>query len=152
MSVIVNTRTGERGEYADFVKAFAARWREGRSSLDNFMDLLGPDIELSAPGLRPTRGHAAAREAFRRTFEVLPDLTARVNDWGANGDALFIEMTFSATIGGRPVTWENVDRFCFRGGMAVRRVAYFDQLRLRRAFMRGPRGWMHLARRIRAGL
>jgi limonene-1,2-epoxide hydrolase len=91
---------------------------------------MSPEIQLSAPGLRTTRGWSACQEVFRRTFEVLPDLTARVHRWSADGETLFIEMTFRATIGGRLVEWDNVDRFLFRDGRAVERVAYFDPTRI----------------------
>ncbi len=152
MSIIVNTVTGQAGDYADWVQAFAELWRGGRSRRGEFMDIMSPDIQLSAPGLRTTKGRQACRQAFERTFDVLPDLTARVHRWSATGDALFIEMTFAATIGGQKIEWHNVDRFLFRDGQAIERVAYFNPVKVRRAFLRGPRGWLQLLRRIRSGL
>ncbi len=152
MSVIINTRTGERGDYAAWVSAFAELWRGGRSRLCELMDLLSPDIKLTAPGLRSTRGRVEAESAFNRTFEVLPDLTAQVERWSATGEVLFIEMTFAATIGGKCVTWRNVDRFLFRDGMAVERVAFFDPRPIRAALLASPSGWLQLWRRVRSGL
>lgn len=149
MTVIVNTRTGETGDHAVWVAEFAEAWRGGCSRVDRFMDLMSPDIRLIAPGLKPTSGRDAGERAFRHMFDVLPDLTAEVQRWSAAGDALFIEMTFHATIGGRPTRWPNVDRFLFRDGYAVERVAYFNPLRVRRAFLRTPSGWLQLMRRLR---
>ncbi len=152
MSVILNTRTGATGDYAAWVSAFATAWRSGRSSLLELMSLLGPDITLSAPGLRTTRGRVEGESAFRRTFKVLPDLTGQVQRWSASGEVLFIEMTFSATIAGKRMTWRNVDRFLFRDGMAVERVAFFDPGPIRSAFLSNPSGWLQLWHRVRSGL
>lgn len=152
MSVIVNTRTGQTGDYSTWVDTFTQLWREGRSRLPDFMSLLSPEIKLVAPGLRSTRGWVEGELAFKRTFDVLPDLTAQVDRWSATGDVLFIEMTFSATIGGNKVTWRNVDRFVFRDGIAVERVAFFNPSPVRAAFLRSPAGWLQLWRRIRSGL
>jgi ketosteroid isomerase-like protein len=152
MHIVINTVTGRRGDYAGWVEAFSELWRGGSSRLGEFMHVMSPEIKLIAPGLKTTTGWQACRQAFQRTFEVLPDLTARIHRWSATGDALFIEMTFAATIGGRRIEWRNVDRFLFRDGQAVERVAYFDPVKVRRAFLRSPRGWLQLLRRIRSGL
>ncbi|MES2937884.1 MAG: nuclear transport factor 2 family protein [Pseudomonadota bacterium] len=152
MSVVVDARNGRRGDYADWVAAFEELWRGGRANVNRFMDIMGPDIRLVAPGLKPTQGKPAATEAFRRTFALLPDLTARVHRWSAGADVVFIEMSFTATVAGRPFTWHNVDRFLFRDGYAVERVAYFNPARLRRAFLGRPAGWLQLLRRARSGL
>ncbi len=152
MNVFVNTKTGQTGNYADWVAAFTELWRGGRSKADRFTDIMGPDIRLIAPGLRSTKGREAGTVAFERAFDVLPDLTAKVLRWSASGDTLFIEMTFSATIGGKMIEWHNVDRFLFRDGWAVERVAFFNPAKMRRAFLSSPSGWLQLMRRIRSGL
>ena len=143
---------GQRDEYADFVQRFDEYWRQGRAALNEILSLLGPEIRLSAPGLRSTQGLEAARRAFEKTFQVFPDLTAQVHAWAFRDNQLFIEMTFTATIGGRQTSWRNVDRFTFRQGVTVERVAYFDRTRLLRAFLASPRGWLHLRKSRRVGL
>lgn len=150
-SVVVDTATGRRGSHADWVAAFEERWADARANLDRFMDILGPDIVLSAPGLKTTRGRAAGRDAFAKTFVALPDITGTVHRWSAAGDVLFIEMTFSATIGRRKVDWHDVDRFLFRDGVAVERVAYFDPSPIRRAYLGSIAGLRQLwrMRRVR---
>lgn len=144
--VVIDTATGRRGGYAEWVAAFEERWSDARANLDRFMDILGPDIVLSAPGLKTTRGRAAGREAFAKTFAALPDITGKVNRWSASGDVLFIEMTFSATIGKGRVDWHDVDRFVFRDGVAVERVAYFDPSPIRRAYLGSLAGLRQLWR------
>ena len=152
MHLIVDTDSGRQGSPEEWVAAFADVWRGGVRRLPDFMRLMSPDIRLVAPGLKTTEGRAAGHEAFRRTFVVLPDLVADVHDWAWRHDSLFIEMSFRATIGRERVTWRNVDRFRFVQGRAVERVAFFNPTRGRRAFLRHPRGWMQLLRRIRIGL
>lgn len=152
MSVVIDTHTGDTGSHADWVAKFDHLWRNGRASVDGFMSLLSDDVRLIAPGLRSTTGRDAGRVAFEKTFKVFPDLVAEVTRWAANADALFIEMKFSASVGGKPLSWSHVDRFLFRDGQAVERVAFFDNAKLQRAFLRGPAGWSHLFRRLRSGL
>jgi hypothetical protein len=144
--VVIDHRTGERGTYAQWVDAFQERWADARTNLDRFMDILDPEIVLRAPGLRTTRGREAGYRAFAGTFAALPDITGRVRRWSASGEVLFIEMTFSATIGRRQVTWHDVDRFCFRDGSAVERVAYFDSAPIRRAYLGSLAGLRQLWR------
>ena len=152
MNVLVDSRTGTLGTHADWVARFGRIWEGGRERLDDFMTLFGEHVKLSAPGLRTTEGHEACRAAFAKTFEVMPDLTARVDRWASAQDVLFIEMTFAATIGGRRIEWSGVDRFLFRDGAACERHAYFNPMKVRRAFLSGPRGWRQLLRRYRSGL
>ncbi|WP_167561757.1 nuclear transport factor 2 family protein [Bosea lupini] len=149
--VVIDTMTGQTGSYADWVAAFAERWADGKANLDRFMQILGPDIVLKAPGLRTTRGRAAGYRAFAGTFAALPDLTGKVLRWSASEDVLFIEMTFSATIGRQLISWNDVDRIRFENGVAVERVAYFDPSRIRRAYLGSFAGWRQLwrIRRIR---
>lgn len=152
MDIIVNTRTGETGTYATWMQRFTEIWSVGRARYPEFMSLLSPQIKLSAPGLRSTHGWQECELAFKRTFGVLPDLTAEVHRWSASADALFIEMTFSATIGRKALRWRNVDRFIFHDRVAVERLAFFNPAPLRRAFLASPAGWLQLWRRQRTGL
>ncbi|MBX2802114.1 MAG: nuclear transport factor 2 family protein [Myxococcales bacterium] len=146
MRVYVDAVDGRVGDAEDWVASFEELWRQGRASTDRFMRLMGPTIRLVAPGLSPTVGRAAGTEAFRRTFRLFPDLRAEVLRWSAREDCLFIEMQFSATAGGRPCRWWNVDRFLFQDGYAVERIAYFNPLVVRRALLRSPVGWCQLLR------
>ncbi|HLP31101.1 MAG TPA: nuclear transport factor 2 family protein [Geothrix sp.] len=152
MKVVLHTPSGDIGDISDWVARFSEGWAAGNRCTDQLVNLLGPDVRLVAPGLRSTRGRVAALSAFRKTFEVLPDLTAQVHRWSATGEALFLEMTFRATIGGRVLEWHSVDRVLFHDGVAVERVAYFNPLKVRRAFLRSPAGWLQLIRRKLKGL
>jgi ketosteroid isomerase-like protein len=138
--VVIDHRSGQRGGMDEWVQAFAEVWSAPRRELDRLMALLAPDIVLVAP-TRPPRsvGQAEGRLAFERAFRAMPDLHATVARWSATGDVLFVEMTFHATIGGRRVSWNSVDRILFRDGHAVERAAFFNPTRVRRAFTRNLR-------------
>jgi hypothetical protein len=87
--VVINTLTAEVGEYGDWVARFADLWAGGRPRLGDFMSILSPSVTLRAPGLRTTTGWEECQRAFARMFELLPDLTARIDRWSASGAALF---------------------------------------------------------------
>lgn len=152
MQLLIDARTGRRGQVEEWVRTFVDLWRGGRERLDDFMSIFGPEIRLSAPGLRSTRGYEAGREAFRKTFDVFPDMTASVERWSADAQTIFIEITFRATIGGRPTQWRGVDRFDIQDGVVVERVAFLNPLHVRRALLRNPTGWRQLVRLKRSGL
>jgi SnoaL-like domain len=142
--IVIDTTTGKTGTYADWIDAFAERWAAAKENLDRFMNILGPDIVLRAPGLRTTRGREAGYRAFAGTFAALPDITGKILRWSASGDVLFIEMTFTATIGNKLITWSDVDRFVFKDGIASERTAFFDPTRIRRAYLGSFAGWKQL--------
>ncbi|WP_310395596.1 nuclear transport factor 2 family protein [Hymenobacter sp.] len=138
--VVISAESGHRGAIAEWVATFAGLWAAPAQQLDRIMDIFGADIRLVAPGYVPTVGREAGRQAFAKTLAALPDLTGQVLRWSAQGEVLFVEMTFEATIGGRRVRWHNVDRFLFREGYAVERVAYFNPTKVRLAFLSSFKG------------
>lgn len=150
-SVVVNTRTGQRGTLDEWVAEFTRLWSRGAKERERFLDILSPEVTLIAPLAPAARGQSGARAAFKRIFSLLPDLNASVVRWSATGDALFIEMRFGATLGGQRIEWPSVDRFLFRDGVAIERVAFFDPLPLLARVLRaGPRAWLTFAAAYRA--
>ena len=142
---VVDTSSGARVGIADWVTAFAEVWKAPRERLDQLLALLDENVVLKAPTTPPVmKGHSESRRVLERAFPAMPDWRAEVHRWSAEDDTLFIEMSFSATIGGKPVTWRNVDRFLFRDGVAVERTAFFNPVR--RAFLANLRGWLQLLR------
>lgn len=147
-AAILDVRTGERGSYADWVKLFDEVWEAPRERLERLLALLSDEIVLKAPTRPPvSRGKAAGRSAFLRAFKAFPDLHARSKRWAVSGDVLFIEMTFTATIAGEVFSWDSVDRFIFRDGEAIERIAFFQDSRavLRQA-RRNLKGWKQIFR------
>ncbi|MGQ3099863.1 MAG: nuclear transport factor 2 family protein [Sphingopyxis solisilvae] len=149
--VVIDTDTGQSGPIEAWVERFAQLWSQGAECRDEFVTLLSRRVRLVAPGLAPTAGRDAGLNAFRRTFDALPDLTAAVISWAARGNVVFLELRFRATIGGRTIEWPAVDRFLFEGGEAVERVIHFDRTPLRQAYFGSVRGLLQLwkLRRIR---
>lgn len=146
-SVVIDHRTGRRGDMGEWVDAFAQVWAAPRQELDRLMALLDRDIVLVAPSTPPRSvGQAAGRKAFERAFRAMPDLRATVRRWSATDEVLFIEMTFHATIGGREVAWDDVDRILFKDGRAIERIAYFDPTPVRKAFTKNLRAMGQLMR------
>ncbi|MGB5809045.1 MAG: nuclear transport factor 2 family protein [Polyangiales bacterium] len=148
-AVLIDTDAGTRGTPADFVARFAELWSNPQLHAPVFGQLLGRRIRLVAPMTPTTTDRESGLHSLRKVFVAVPDLRASVLRWSQADDALFIEMRFTGTIGGRKVSWNNVDRFRFEGGVAVERVAYFDPTVLQRALLRSPSGWVQLLRLFR---
>jgi hypothetical protein len=51
-----------------------------------------------------------ARQVFAELFELIDGLTAEVHRWGATADGVPIELTLSGMAGGKPISWDVVDR------------------------------------------
>jgi len=107
----------------------------------------------------------AGRPRGKRRLGAVPDLACnRSRNWtlqrdcaapkygpafqtSGGGDVLFIEFTFTATVGGGPLSWDSVDRFIFRDGQAVERISFFqDSGVVLRHARRSLKGWMQILR------
>ena len=129
----------------DFVDRFAAWWSDPDPS--RLGELLADDVVLIQPLSPDTHGLADGQEGFRRLLRFLPDLRATVHDSASDGDVVFIRFTLSATYGGRPISWEAVDRFVLReDGRASERVSWFDSAPLIAQIAMRPQGWPQLVR------
>ena len=71
----------------------------------------------------------------------------------SHGDTLYIELTLSGTLGGRPLSWRACDRITLRNGVAIERESYLDPSPILAAVARAPRAWPRFLRiRARAAL
>jgi hypothetical protein len=130
---------------AEFVERFARWWSD--PDPDTLGDLLADDVRLVQPIAPDTFTLADGQAAFRRLFRFLPDLRGVVHDSSSDGNRVFIHFTLSATYGGRPISWDAVDRFVLReDGLASERVSFFDSQPLALQMLLRPRGWSQLAR------
>jgi ketosteroid isomerase-like protein len=134
----------------EWVRAFIEGWRaptDADSFADHFDDLMTDDVRLIQPQVPTAVGRRAFREQFARpVFELIGDLHATVHRWADAGDAVLIEFTLAGTLGGRPVSWDCVDRVTLRDGLATERRAYFDPGPLLAAVATRPRAWPRFAR------
>ncbi len=134
--------TGEaiRSSQAErFVEGFRAAWAAPR--IERLSALLHPEVRLYQPVTPPTIGFEAAAQSLQQVLELMPDIRGEVHRWSAQGDAVYIEFTFAATIGSRPFRWKLVDRFILEGGLAIERVSFFDPLPLLAAVLTRPSAW-----------
>jgi hypothetical protein len=130
---------------AEFVERFARWWSD--PDPDRLRELLADDVRLIQPIAPDTLTLADGIEGFRRLFRFLPDLTGEVHDSSVEGSLVFIHFTLSATYGGRPISWDAVDRFVLReDGLAAERVSFFDSQPLAVQMLMRPRGWAQLVR------
>ena len=135
--------TGEgTPEARAFVERFAATW--AAPDLGAHEALWAEDVVLVQPLMEAAVGRAACREALARLFRLVPDLRADVHRWSGSAELVFIEFTLSGTFGGRPVSWDAVDRFVLKQGLVAERVSYFDAIPLSLELASRPRGWRRL--------
>ena len=114
---------------------------------DRLGEILADDVRLVQPIVPETHTLADGIAAFRRLFRFIPDLRGTVHDSAAEGDVVFIHFTLSGTYGGRPISWDAVDRFVVGDdGLATERLSFFDSQPLALQMLARPRGWTQLAR------
>ena len=116
------------------MEEFVDRWAEFWSAPDpaRLGQLAAADIELRYPGLpEPLRGLEAWREQVASIVRRLPDVRLAVTAYAKNGDLCFVSWRGNATAGGRPITWEGIDRMRLRDGLVVDSMVAFDTAGLR---------------------
>jgi hypothetical protein len=135
-----------RAEAADdFARRFGEYW--AAPTPEGLDSVLAERVRLVAPLTPVTETLEEGRRAFSDLLELIPDLTARVNRWGPTPDGVLIEFTLSGTAGGRPISWDAIDRFVIGpDGLATERVSYFDSAPLVLTVLRRPRTWRGFVR------
>lgn len=137
---------------ADVAVGFVERFQTWCAAPDPAMlgTLLSPDVILFQPVLPRTVGLESAERFFRRLITALPDITGTVHRWAADGNLIFIEFNLEATLGGRPIAWDNIDRFIIGAeGLATERLNCHDSIALVGRMLSRPRGWAPI---LRSGL
>ena len=127
-----------------FAERFTDAWR--KPDLAKHEALWSDDIVLRQPMMGTLHGKQACLESFQRLFALVPDLHADVHRVGHGRHEVFIEFTLSGTYGGKPISWDAVDRFTFTGGLIAERVSYFDSAPLIGKLVGRPAGWDRLVR------
>lgn len=143
MSVGVGQEAMERA--ADFTRRFAEFWQA--PSPERLDLLLADRVLLVAPMTPTTHTLLEGRRAFAEVFDLIPDLVGEVHRWGATADGVLIEFTLSGTAGGKPISWNAVDRIVLGGdGLANERISYFDPTPIAFTVARRPGTWLPFVR------
>jgi hypothetical protein len=137
---------------AEFVEFFATGWKCGARDADSFFRHFGPrmhpDTVLIQPIAPPARGPHALQDLFGPLFKAIPDLRGELQRWGETVDGVFIELTLSGHLGGKPLDWTVVDRIILEGGMIRERRSYFDPAPLLKAVALRPHASLPLLRSL----
>jgi hypothetical protein len=123
------------------VDQFQAGW--DRPAPDVWDSFLGKDMEFVQPMLRHGFGPAFWHGETARVLSLIPDLRADVLGWAGAGETLFINLRFTGTLGGRPLSWEAVDLLRVTPeGTAVFRESFFDSAPVAMELIRRPSAWL----------
>jgi hypothetical protein len=124
----------------DFARRFAEYWQAPTpEALDT---VLAQRVRMAAPMTPVTHTLEEGRRVFAELFELIGGLTAEMHRWGATEDGVLIEFTLRGTAGGKPISWDVVDRFVLgEDGLATERVTYFDSAPIVLAAIGRPRTW-----------
>ena len=130
---------------ADFVRRFEEFW--AAPSRDLLAKVITPDARLVAPMTPTTHNLDDGWQSFADLLELMPGLAPTVHRWGATSDGVLIEFTISGTAGGKPISWDAVDRFTLRSdGLATERITYFDSAPIALTVAGRPNVWPGFAR------
>jgi hypothetical protein len=139
------TAAGSQTAAEAWVTGFAEGWRSPAGPdafAAHFRPMLAPDVRLIQPQLPTLVGHRAFEAQFvRPLFGLIPDLHGDVERWAARDSTIYIELTLSGTLGGRPISWRVCDRVTLREGVAAERESYCDPAPLIAAIAIRPRAW-----------
>lgn len=131
---------GDDAMAADFTRRFAEYWKA--PTPEGLDSVLAKRVRATAPMTPVTHTLEDARRVLAELFELIDGLTAEVHRWGATADGVLIEFTLSGMAGGKPISWDAVDRFVLdEDGLATERVTYFDSAPIVLTAIRRPRAW-----------
>lgn len=127
--------------HQEVLARFTAGWKAPSPHV--WDDMLAEDVELVQPMVRSGRGRELWWQEAARILTLMPDLHGDVLGWSGIGDSLYIEIRFSGTLGGAPLSWRAVDQIRISSdGLVTRRESFFDPSPLVTAVLTRPRAWL----------
>lgn len=131
-----------------WIQRFTENWANPQPDrwLEQYRDLLDPQVRLIQPLAPPAQGFDEFKTLFDGIFALIPDLRGKVERWSATGDEVYIELTLSGTLGGKPIAWRACDRCTMRDGLVVERESYWDPTPVLAAAALRPKAWPDLVR------
>jgi len=129
-----------RGVCMQAVKAFAEGWKKPHPRA--WDGLLAADVELHQPLMPDGIGVDHWQREFTRLQAFLPDIYGEILDWAPVPDGVLIHLRCHATAGGRPLSFDAIDRLQLSDdGTVIRRDSFFDPTPLIAALIARPRAW-----------
>lgn len=111
-------------EAADYVARFATHWNP--LVPEALAALMHEDTRNRIPPMTAPADRAGVIAHFEGVKRLLPDLRLEVERWASAGDAIFIEWVARATVAGKKLSWNGVDRVQVRDGKTYAAEAYWD--------------------------
>ncbi|WP_412539486.1 nuclear transport factor 2 family protein [Longispora sp. K20-0274] len=116
----------------DFVQRWSDFWAQPDPA--GVHTIAHPDIVMTWPAVdEPLRGLPVWEARIVGMLRRFPDLVLTVTGHAFNGDLCFISWRANATVGGRPATWEGIDRMILRDDRVIESLVAFDTHDLRGA-------------------
>jgi hypothetical protein len=105
--------------------------------------LMAENIELNQPLLQPGTTRRTWHDEAQRLVTLLPDIRGDVVSWAGQEELMFIELRLSATLGGKPLRFQAVDKLWLTtNGTVLRRDSFFDSGPLIQTVLRRPSSWL----------
>lgn len=106
-------------------------------------DLLARGVELRQPLMPDGVGLEHWQRELRYLLAFLPDLRGEVLNWTGDGDVVYINIRCTATVAGRAIAFQAVDRLTLdQTGLVVRRDSYFDPIPVVISLACRPSAWV----------
>jgi len=107
-----------------WVARFAANW--AKPDPGGLRDLMHADTRNLIPPMTQPGDREGVVAHFEGVLRMIPDFRLKVIRWTAGADAVMIEWQGAATVAGKPLTWQGVDRVSLRDGKTYESQVYWD--------------------------
>lgn len=110
-------------DHRDFYDRFCSFW--AAPSGQRVPELIAPEATIHFTGIGTLSGTEYV-EAMAAVLASMPDAVVTPIDCAGSGDLLYIFWNTTATVNGASRTWNGVDRFRLKDGMAIEEHVIFD--------------------------
>jgi len=107
-----------------WVARFAANWAS--PAPDGLRDLMHADTKNLIPPMAEPGDREGVVAHFKGVLQMIPDFRLTIIRWAAVADTVMIEWQGSATVAGKPIGWQGVDRISLRDGKTYEGQVYWD--------------------------
>ena len=108
----------------EWVARFAANW--AKPEPDGLRDLMHVDTRNLIPPMTQPGDREGVVAHFKGVLQIIPDFHIKIIRWAAVADTVMIEWQGSATVAGKSLDWQGVDRISLRDGKTYEGQVYWD--------------------------